>query len=98
MSLVKSESGVVKLLNFHHEKKGVRKPETTLSHQGNLERAEKSFPRKNYENVGTSPLLRLILRGVQGQKFWEHDSEITSDLKGLQRGPTFWSGFEALDP
>ena len=26
---------------------------------------------------------------------WEHDFEITSDPKGPQRGPTFWSGFEA---
>ena len=36
--------------------------------------------------------------GVQGQKTWEHDFEITSDPKGPQRGPTFWLGFEVPDP
>ena len=28
---------------------------------------------------------------VQGQKFWEHDFEITSKPKRPQRWPTFWS-------
>ena len=40
----------------------------------------------------------IILRGVKGQKVWEHDFEITSDPKGHQRGPTFWSYFEGPDP
>ena len=37
----------------------------------------------------------LLVKGgeVQGQKFREHDSEITCEPKRLQRGPTFWSGF-----
>ena len=35
---------------------------------------------------------------VQGQKFREHDFEITCDPKGPQRGPTFWSSFLAPDP
>ena len=35
---------------------------------------------------------------VQGLKIREHDFEITSDPKGLQGGPTVWSGFEAPDP
>ena len=40
-----------------------------------------------------------VLRdGVQGLIFWEHDFEIGSDPKGTQRGPNFWSGFEAPDP
>ena len=29
--------------------------------------------------------------GVQVQKLWERDSEITGDPKGPLRGPTFWS-------
>ena len=36
--------------------------------------------------------------GVQGQKVWEHDFEITGDPKGSRRGPTFWSGYEAPNP
>ena len=40
----------------------------------------------------------LYFRGVQGLKVWEQDYKITSDSKGPQRGPTFWSGFEAPDP
>ena len=35
---------------------------------------------------------------IQGQKLWEHDSEITGDPKAPLRGPTFWSSFEAPDP
>ena len=33
-------------------------------------------------------------RGVQGQKVRKQDFEITSDPKGPQSGPTFWSGFK----
>ena len=29
---------------------------------------------------------------LKSQKVWEHDFEITSDPKGPQRGPIFWSG------
>ena len=36
--------------------------------------------------------------GVQGQKDWEHDFDITRDLKGPQHGPAFRSGFEGPDP
>ena len=35
--------------------------------------------------------------GVQGQKSWKHDFEITDDPKGPPSGSTFWSGFEAPD-
>ena len=35
--------------------------------------------------------------GVQGQKSWKHDFEITGDPKGLPSGSTFWSGIEAPD-
>ena len=34
--------------------------------------------------------------GVQGQKSWKHDSEITGDPKGPPIGSTFWSGFESF--
>ena len=36
-------------------------------------------------------------RGVQGQKSWKHDFEITGDPKGPPSGSTFWSCFEAPD-
>ena len=39
-----------------------------------------------------------VFRGVQGQKLCEHDFEITCDPKEPLRGPTFWLGFESLDP
>ena len=32
---------------------------------------------------------------IQGQKLWEHNFEITGDLKGPLCGQTFWLGFEA---
>ena len=32
--------------------------------------------------------------GVQGQKSWKHDFEITGDPKGPPSRSTFWSGFE----
>ena len=35
--------------------------------------------------------------GVQGQKSWKHDFEITGDPKGPTSGSTFWLGFEAPD-
>ena len=35
--------------------------------------------------------------GVQGQKSWKHDFEITGDPKVPPSGSTFWSGFEAPD-
>ena len=35
--------------------------------------------------------------GVQGQKSWKHDFEITGDPKGPPSGSTSWSGFEAPD-
>ena len=37
-------------------------------------------------------------RGVQGQKNWIHNFEITSDPKGPSSGSTFWLGFEVPDP
>ena len=41
-------------------------------------------------------ITELRLKGeVQGQKVREHDFEITSDPKRTQRGPNFWSSFEA---
>ena len=44
-------------------------------------------------------ITELRLKGeVQGQKVREHDFEITSDPKRTQRGPNFWSSFEAQDP
>ena len=33
--------------------------------------------------------------GVQGQKSWKHNFEITSDPKGTPSEPTFWLDFEA---
>ena len=42
-------------------------------------------------------MLYMRVKGGEGLKVWEHDFEITCDPKGLQRGPIFWSGFEALD-
>ena len=33
--------------------------------------------------------------GVQGQKRWNHDFEITGDPKGTPSGSTFWWGFKA---
>ena len=35
--------------------------------------------------------------GVQGQKSWKHDFEITDDPKGPRSGSTIWWGFEAPD-
>ena len=35
--------------------------------------------------------------GVQAQKSWKHDFEITGDPKCPPSGLTFWSGFEAPD-
>ena len=35
--------------------------------------------------------------GVQGQKIWKHDLEITGDRKGPPRRSTFWSIYEAPD-
>ena len=35
--------------------------------------------------------------GVQGQKSWKHDFEITGDPKGPPSGSTIWWGFEAPD-
>ena len=35
--------------------------------------------------------------GVQGQKSWKHDFEITGDPKVPPSGSTIWWGFEAPD-
>ena len=36
--------------------------------------------------------------GVQGQKSWKHNFEITSDPKVPPSGSTFWLGFEVPEP
>ena len=38
-----------------------------------------------------------IKGGVQGQKSWKHDFEITGEPKGPPTGSNFWWGFEAPD-
>ena len=35
--------------------------------------------------------------GVQGQKSWKHDFEITGNPKGPFSGSTFWWGFKTPD-
>ena len=37
----------------------------------------------------------LTLKGGGGSRVRKFGNTILSDPKGLQRGPTFWSGFEA---
>ena len=40
----------------------------------------------------------VIKGGVQGQKSWKHNFEITGEPKGPTGGSTFWLGFEIPDP
>ena len=40
---------------------------------------------------------RYLRRGVQGQKSWKHNFEITGDAKGPPSGSTFLLGFEITD-
>ena len=52
----------------------------------------------NWYNANISTIIanyQGVKGGVQGQKSWNHDFEITSDPKGPPSGSTFWWGFEA---
>ena len=44
------------------------------------------------------PQFALFKEGVQGQKSWKHNFEITGDPKGPPSGPTFCIGSEVPDP
>ena len=51
---------------------------------------------KTHTNVKTSITFKGGGGGPgPGQKVWEHDFKATSDPKGPQHGPTFWSCFKA---